>query len=173
MFFGGRGFIFFSSFVVFVCCQNNNGTDFDTSTQDFDTPTIIENSFRSSKSKRFNTPSPDSTWKDSIFLDAELETFSLNIWYIVLGGVISVSFLFLLNLVLSQGVRITWFQCQCQSRQETRKKEGVTCYLCDKKVSKVSYFHSREYACTIFCCLRPNGQMDPIVEIAPTKRGSY
>lgn len=43
------GVILFSTFLVCVRCQND--TNFDTSTQDFDTPTIVENSFRSSKSK--------------------------------------------------------------------------------------------------------------------------
>ena len=68
------------------------------------------------------------------FSDEELETFPLNIWYVLLAAVISISLLFLLNFVLSQEM----ISCHCSKTDEWRveKESNVHCYLCDKKVSK-------------------------------------
>ena len=68
----------------------------------------------------------------SFFSEAKLDTFNLNIWYIILAVIICMSFLFLLNLGLNKGV----ITCQCG--QNVEKVDTISCYLCDKNVNKVS-----------------------------------
>jgi hypothetical protein len=64
------------------------------------------------------------------FTDARLETFPLNIWYILLAVVVAIVVLFLFNYALTEEM-IACGNCQ------RAEKETVPCYLCDKKVSKV------------------------------------
>ena len=75
------------------------------------------------------------------FSDSDLETFSLNIWYIILAVVISMSFLFVLNFALTKGM--VTCQCHCGGCDECQtitieKSETIPCYLCDKNVNKVT-----------------------------------
>ena len=106
-------------------------------------PTIVENSFRSNPSKLFKVPKNDFCLRKMIFTfsDSDLETFSLNIWYIILAVVISMSFLFVLNFALTKGM--VTCQCHCGGCDECQtitieKSETIPCYLCDKNVNKVT-----------------------------------
>ena len=71
-------------------------------------------------------------------LDSDLETFSLNIWYILLAVVISMTLLFLLNLALNKGLMVNCPTFHCGECQPIEKTETIPCYLCDKNVNKVN-----------------------------------
>ena len=77
------------------------------------------------------------TWLIHFDLDSDLETFSLNIWYILLAVVISMSLLFLLNLALNKGMMMTC-KFHCGDCEPMEKTETIPCYLCDKNVNKVN-----------------------------------
>ncbi len=97
-----------------------------------------DNSFRRKHGKPGTSLAISKTLSLSIS-DDRLKTFSLNIWYLLLVAALAMILLFLLNFALSREL-ISCTKCtkchECGEKTTTRK-ETVSCYLCDKKVSKV------------------------------------
>ena len=70
--------------------------------------------------------------------EIHLETFRLNLYWLVLVVIFCLGLIFLLNFALTNNELLT---CDCKSLELNTKKDSkdcVNCYLCDKPVSMVS-----------------------------------
>ena len=72
---------------------------------------------------------------EKLFSDERLETFPINIWYLLLAVIISSIFIFLLNFALTNEM----INCDCQpwNLDPIINRDAEMCYVCDKNVSKV------------------------------------